>query len=45
MLVQHNLDDLYGDFMNLNQHDDERSSLASKSEASSRVGLKYALEN
>ena len=45
MLVRHNLDDLCWDVMNMKPHNDERSSLASKSEASSRVGLKYALEN
>ena len=39
-----NLDDLRGDVMKVNLHDDENNSLASKNEAGSGVGQKSALE-
>jgi len=44
MPVQLNLDDLYGDVLNVNIFDDQASFLASKSEAGSEVGQKSALE-
>ena len=37
-----NLDDLCGDLMKVNLHDDEYNSLASKNEARSGVGQKSA---
>jgi len=43
MPVELNLDDLYGDVMKMNLHDDEDDSVASKSEAKSRVGQKSTL--
>lgn len=39
-----NLDDLCGDVMKVNLHDDEDNSLASKNEAESGVRQKYASE-
>ena len=43
--VRINLDDLCGDVMSMNLRDDEGTSLASKSEASSGVGQKLGLDN
>ena len=40
MLVELNLDHLCGDVMSMNIHDDKGISLASKSEAGSRVAAK-----